>query len=136
MNGLATITKVSVFAFLTGLFFLFPSPTTSFAEDSFDNEVASFFSVKADDKMAEEKKQSHFFRSNRYLSARMREQKIAFTNKKTGKSNQVNKVSSEAEAFSNEANMLASQGEYEEGIKLLVKAHAIVNTSLKENNDN
>jgi len=136
LNILRPITKVSVFIFLAGLFFLFPSATTSFAEDSFDNEVAMFFSVKVNDKMVEEKKQSHFFRSNRYLSARMREQRIAFTNMNTGQSYQVNKVSSEAEAYVNEANMLASQGEYEEGIKLLVKAHTILIESLEENGAN
>jgi K+-transporting ATPase c subunit len=136
MRGLRSITKVSVFVLLTGLFFLYPSASTSYAEDSFQNEVASFFSVKGDDEMAGMKRQSHFLRSSRYLLARMREQKIAFINRNAGKSSQANKVSAQAEAFANEANMLASQGEYEDGIRLLVKAHDIVIESLKETGGN
>lgn len=132
MRSLRSIIKVSVFILLTGILFLYASATASFAEDSFENEVASFYSVKGDDEMAGEKRRSHFFRSSRYLSTRLGEQRIAFSNKNEGKSFQVNKVSSVVEEFANEANMMASQGEFEDGIKLIVKAHDIVTASLKE----
>ncbi len=63
--------------------------------------------------------------------AQMREQKSAFLKKNGGDSSKVNKVSLKAEGLMNEASMMASQGEHEEGIKLLVKAYEVLTASLK-----
>lgn len=102
---------------------------TSLATDSFENEVASFARIKGDNDIAAEKKRMHFIKSNRYLIAKLQEQKAIFIKIRGSRKN---KVSIKTEKLINEASLLASQGSYEEGIEILVQAYGVVTTSINE----
>lgn len=120
-------------ALLTGLLVSYPVATTCFADDSFDDEVAAFTSKMDHGEMGRDMERMHFVRGGRYLLSRMQEQQSAFE-KKGGKGS--NEVATRSEELSNEANLLASQGEYKRGMELLIAAHKLVVDSLNEMNGN
>ncbi len=103
----------------------------SLAADSFESEVASFANINGDDDIAKDKKRMHFIRITRHFIAKLREQKTAFSRTR---GSDKNKVSMEAEETVNMANLLASQGDYDEGVKTIVKAYGVVTTSINEMN--
>jgi len=116
-----------ILTLFAGMFFI--SPATSFAQHSFDDEVASFSKVDAKSETAGEEKRMYFIRSSRRLVARLQEQKASFM-KKHG--HVPNRVATKVEDLINEANLMAAQDNYEDGMQVLVKAHKIVMTSIKD----
>lgn len=119
------------FIVAAGMLLISPGVKAAFAEVTFDDEVAAYYDAQSHGEMAEHMRVMHFTKAGRFLQSRLQEQK-AFFGEKHG--TETNGIAEKAEELVDEANLLASENNLDDGIKILVSAHQILTTSLKEMN--
>lgn len=120
-----------VFVVVAGMLLFLPGVKDAFAEVTFDDEVAAYYDAQSHGEMAEHMRVMHFTKAGRFILSRLQEQKAVFT-EKHGMG--TNGIAEKAEELVDEANLLASENNLDDGIKILVSAHQILTTSLKEMN--